>query len=79
MSTTHADLEQSWECDWDGHRVAQLRRLARLPFWEKLDWLEEAQQLAEQLHSTPKHRSSQGAAETTSHATAPEASASRPS
>lgn len=41
--------EQGWERGWEGHMLAQQRRLARLPLWEKLAWLEEAQRFAEQL------------------------------
>lgn len=32
-----------WERGWDGHERAQLRRWAKLPFAQKLAWLEEAQ------------------------------------
>lgn len=39
---TRADDPRAWEQGWDGHRVDQLRRLARLPLAEKLQWLEEA-------------------------------------
>ena len=49
MSETKQDLERTWECDWDGHELAQLRRWAQLPFWEKLEWLEEAQRLADHM------------------------------
>ena len=79
MSATNADLERSWDCGWDGHRLAQLRRLARLPFGDKLDWLEEAQQLAENLQNTPRQTPSGRTAETSTHFIAPEASAPRPS
>ena len=41
--------ERRWERGWDGHSRAQQERLARLPLWEKLAWLEEAQRLARQL------------------------------
>jgi len=34
-----------WEKGWDGHRKAQLLRLSRLPFIEKLKWLDEAQDM----------------------------------
>lgn len=52
MSETNHDPEGTWECDWAGHELAQLRRLAELPFWEKLEWLEEAQRMAEHMQST---------------------------
>ncbi|HBL18893.1 MAG TPA: hypothetical protein DD417_19565 [Elusimicrobia bacterium] len=38
--------ETLWERGWDGHEIAQRRRLARLTLAEKLAWLEEAQRLA---------------------------------
>lgn len=44
-----ANDERIWERGWEGHSLAQQRRLARLPLWEKLAWLEEAQRLARQL------------------------------
>ena len=44
------DTEETvWERGWDGHRQAQLRRLAQLSLGEKLQWLEEAQQLVWRL------------------------------
>ena len=41
--------ERAWDRGWDEHKRAQLRRLARLPLWEKLAWLEEAQRIARHL------------------------------
>ncbi|MEK7330660.1 MAG: hypothetical protein AAB113_07645 [Candidatus Eisenbacteria bacterium] len=41
--------ERGWDVGWEGHSLAQLRRMARLPLSEKLDWLEEAQRLATRL------------------------------
>lgn len=41
--------ERVWERGWDGHVLAQRRRLARLSLAEKLAWLEEAQKLASHL------------------------------
>ena len=46
---TSAAPEREWERGWDGHREAQQRRLARLPFIEKLRWLEEADAFVRQL------------------------------
>ena len=48
--------EQLWEAGWDGHTEAQQRRLAALPLAEKLRWLEEAQQLADQLQRSRAKR-----------------------
>ncbi len=42
--------ETLWEKGWDGHEQAQLLRFARLPLAEKLEWLEQAQRLAQQLN-----------------------------
>ncbi len=48
--STHADNEeQTWERGWDGHSLEQLRRLARLPLWDKIAWLEQAQRVAQHL------------------------------
>ena len=49
MSEPIVHEDRQWERGWDGHLVAQLRRMARLPFAEKLEWLEEAQRLAEYI------------------------------
>lgn len=48
------DEERVWERGWKGHEVAQLQRLARLTFAEKLRWLEEAARLVEQIAATPR-------------------------
>ena len=40
---------EAWDRGWDEHKTRQLRRLSELPFADKLDWLEEAQVLGEQL------------------------------
>jgi hypothetical protein len=45
--------ERQWERGWDGHLAAQLRRVAKLPLAQKLEWLEEAQRLAEYIQ---RHR-----------------------
>ena len=37
--------ERVWERGWDGHEIAQRRRMARLSLAEKLEWLESAQRL----------------------------------
>lgn len=43
------DAKPRWDAGWDGHEQAQLERFARLTLAEKLEWLEEAQQLVQQL------------------------------
>jgi hypothetical protein len=49
MSGSKPEDDRVWERGWDGHTEAQRRRLANLPFIEKLRWLEEAQRFAERL------------------------------
>ena len=49
MSTMEHRDEQKWEEGYEGHTVEQQRRLARLPLWEKIDWLETAQRVAQHL------------------------------
>lgn len=44
--------EKSWEQGWDGHDQAQFLRFARLPLPQKLEWLEQAQTIAEHLAKT---------------------------
>ena len=56
MSEPNEPEEQSWELGWDGHALAQRRRLARLPLAEKLQWLEEAGRLVEQLARSARER-----------------------
>ena len=41
--------QKEWSCGWDSHRHAQALRLSRLPFSEKLKWLEQAQRLLGRL------------------------------
>jgi len=46
---TGTDDDRVWERGWKGHEVAQLQRLARLTFAEKLRWLEEAARVVEEV------------------------------
>jgi hypothetical protein len=46
--------ERIWEQGWEGHRLAQQRRMAKLTFPEKLQWLEEAHRVARQLQESRK-------------------------
>ncbi len=46
--------DDGWPRGWDGHELAQLRYWRRLPFWEKLGWLEEAHELAMFLNRNRK-------------------------
>ena len=49
MTDGDTQHEQGWDRGWSEHKVRQLVRLARLPFSEKLDWLESAHRLAEAI------------------------------
>jgi len=49
MSDAAGPAERLWESGWEEHTLAQRRRLARLPFAEKLQWLEDSQRLLDQL------------------------------
>lgn len=49
MNDVDSREERGWDSGWDAHTIAQRRRLARLTLSEKLEWLEEAQQVARKL------------------------------
>lgn len=42
-------MSSEWESGWEGHDLAQRKRLAALSLIEKLAWLEEAQRVAARL------------------------------
>lgn len=46
-----SEPEAVWESGWAGHDLAQLKRMAALPFTEKLAWLEQAHRVAISLGS----------------------------
>ncbi len=56
IKSTKGD-NRTWETGWQGHTSAQLRRLALLPFSEKLKWLEEAHHLVLRLDAARKKKS----------------------
>ena len=41
--------DRGWDAGWEGHEIAQRKRLARLSLIEKLEWLESAHRLARHL------------------------------
>lgn len=45
MTENDIHQERLWEKGWDGHEKAQLKRMSRLSFREKIKWLEEAQEM----------------------------------
>ena len=49
MSRHPGQTEDGWERGWDGHEKAQLLRMARLSFEEKIKWLEEAQEVIQAM------------------------------
>lgn len=56
---TNPTNERGWDAGWDEHTRAQRRRLAALSLIEKLEWLENAQRLAEHMLRRPVPRSDQ--------------------
>ncbi len=45
------DMGPTWAAGWEEHELDQLRRLARLPLWQKLQWLEEMNRIIRHLRS----------------------------
>ena len=58
MIDANGNGDQGWDRGWSEHKIRQLVRLARMPFSEKLDWLENAHALAEAIrpskNATPR-------------------------
>jgi len=59
MPETDPRDERQWERGFEGHALAQRRRMARLTLAEKLEWLESAQRLV--LHLGRGRRDGGGA------------------
>ena len=55
MNKSKEKSEQIWEKGWDGHEKAQLLRMMKMPFIEKIKWLEQAQKTVESLKSKKMH------------------------
>ena len=53
MSQSHEDQGRGGEPGGDGHALAPLRRLARLPLSEKIAWLEQAHRVVRHLARQP--------------------------
>jgi hypothetical protein len=45
MAERSAGEGREWESGWQAHALAQRRRLATLSLMQKLDWLEDTEQL----------------------------------
>lgn len=54
--------DREWEVGWEGHERAQHRRFSKLPFAEKIAWLEEAQEMAEFMLAQQRAQREQAAA-----------------
>ena len=48
--------EPGWDRGFDGHAEAQRQRIAALPLWVRIEWLEETQRLLARMSrvDTPK-------------------------
>jgi hypothetical protein len=46
-------VEPAWDRGWEEHAEAQRRRIADLPLWVRIDWLEETQRMLAGLRRTP--------------------------
>lgn len=56
MSEGRSDDEvrdRGWDRGFDGHARAQQERLARLPLWVRIEWLEEMQRFLAGLRPLP--------------------------
>lgn len=54
--------EIDWTIPADPHEIAQLREQAKWPLWEKLEWLESAQEMVECMNAH-RERQTQSARE----------------
>jgi hypothetical protein len=43
--------KHEWERGWEGHELAQLRRLAKLSLPEKVQWLEDAHKMVMRMQA----------------------------
>ena len=41
-----------WEIGFEGHESAQRGRMAALPLWVKIEWLEQAQQIVQHMQES---------------------------
>jgi hypothetical protein len=52
--------EQVWEQGWEDHEIRQLRRMSKLTFEQKLQWLEEAHKLVLQIQAGRQNTGERG-------------------
>ena len=64
--TDHSENNHSgdtiWESGWEGHELAQMRRLAKLSLEQKIRWLESAQEMVQGMQ--PSRQETQESSET---------------
>jgi len=46
---------EAWPCDWESHRISQLRRSAARSFRDKLIWLEETTEFVKKLQAAKRY------------------------
>ena len=46
----------AWDVGWEGHAAAQRRRIAALPLWMRIDWLEDMQRVVNSLRASKPDR-----------------------
>jgi hypothetical protein len=51
--------EHVWEDGWNGHELEQMRRLAKLSFPEKLQWLEDAHRMVMRMQEQQQAKKDQ--------------------
>ena len=54
--------DDGWDHGWEEHRRRQMQRFASLPFAAKLQWLEEAEEIAMNLAASRKAQQKASAA-----------------
>ncbi|MCP4602288.1 MAG: hypothetical protein GY847_17520 [Proteobacteria bacterium] len=54
MANNSQNDNYSWDAGWKGHELAQMKRLARLTFYKKLKWLEQAHRMVLKMEAAHK-------------------------
>ena len=49
-------VQPAWDRGWAEHAEAQRRRIADLPLWVRIDWLEETQRMLARLRRVDPER-----------------------
>ena len=53
---TNLNNSSGWEAGWQGHELAQMKRLAALSLEQKIRWLESAQEMVLQMQAAQQAR-----------------------